>query len=268
MSDSSPHVATNPDATTKQNPLAVQQPSGDVEMENLSTIPPKPVDGEPTAVTGEAEAATSASAPATTSATTHDGAADDAAVSTVPAKAPVIAHDPDLAINPVDPADPTTAGDLAVEIMLVLVSNGNRHPFRIDEKYLTKRSVTITGISEDGRPDPSSITVYTLKELILREWRPDWDQPPREPSAIRLVFFGKLLEDRMPLNRKLAILRNRRQLHLVLTCPSEQRFKMSTANVVHMTVKPQDIIDEEEATKRVKDTTTENRARGGCCVIL
>lgn len=43
---------------------------------------------------------------------------------------------------------------------------------------------------------------------------------------------------------------------------------MSTANVVHMTVKPQDIIDEEEATKRVKDTTTENRARGGCCVIL
>lgn len=250
MPDSSPQVATNPDATTKQNPIAVQQPSGDVEMENLSTIPPKPVDGEPTAVTAEteAEATTSASAPATAPATTHDGAADEAPVSTATVKAPATADDADLAINPVDPADPTTAGDLAVEIMLVLVSNGNRHPFRIDEKYLTKRSVTITGNSEDGRPDPSSITVYTLKELILREWRPDWDQPPREPSAIRLVYFGKLLEDRMPLN--------------------QQRFKMSVTNVVHMTVKPQDIIDEEEATKRVKDTATENRARGGCCVIL
>ncbi|KAH7035480.1 uncharacterized protein B0I36DRAFT_360836 [Microdochium trichocladiopsis] len=245
MSDTSPQAASTADAATKQNPLAVQQPAGDVEMENLSTIPPKPVNGEPSSVLAEpVQTGEAAAAPVATT----DGAAEDTAAPTAPAKPSANADDADLAINPVDPADPVSAGDLAVDIMLVLVSNGNRHPFRIDEKYLTKRNVTITGNSEDGRPDPSSITVYTLKELILREWRPDWDQPPREPSAIRLVYFGKLLEDRMPLN--------------------QQRFKMSVTNVVHMTVKPQDIIDEEEATKRVKDSATEGRARSGCCVIL
>ncbi|KXJ95617.1 hypothetical protein Micbo1qcDRAFT_230823 [Microdochium bolleyi] len=243
MAETSAQASTAVDSATKQNPLAVQQPAGDVEMENLSTIPPTPVNAS-TTVPGETE---QSSESATAQVGTTDGA-EDPSVSSTPAKAPAGGNDADLAINPVDPNDPASSGDLAVDIMLVLVSNGNRHPFRIDEKYLTKRNVTITGNSEDGRPDPSSITVYTLKELILREWRPDWDQPPREPSAIRLVYFGKLLEDRMALN--------------------QQRFKMSVTNVVHMTVKPQDIIDEEEATKRVKDSTTEGRARSGCCVIL
>ena len=34
-----------------------------------------------------------------------------------------------------------------------------------------------------------------------------------------------------------------------------------------MTVKPQDIIDEEEAAKKVKDSGSQ-RGRSGCCVIL
>ncbi|KAJ1331655.1 Ubiquitin-2 like Rad60 SUMO-like [Microdochium nivale] len=244
MAETSAQVSAATDSSTKQNPLAVQQPAGDVEMENLSTVPPQPVSDQSTSAPAQAEQTSESAAP--TVATT-DGADDASPASTQP-KAPATAGDTDLAINPVDPTDPATSGDLAVDIMLVLVSNGNRHPFRIDEKYLTKRNVTITGNSEDGRPDPSSITVYTLKELILREWRPDWDQPPREPTAIRLVYFGKLLEDRMAL--------------------SQQRFKMSVTNVVHMTVKPQDIIDEEEATKRVKDSAPEGTARSGCCVIL
>ena len=62
-------------------------------------------------------------------------------------------------------------------------------------------NVTVTGVTESGKMDPFSITVYTLKELILRDWRKEWDQPPREPSAIRLIHFGRMLEDRMPLSR-------------------------------------------------------------------
>jgi hypothetical protein len=171
----------------------------------------------------------------------------DATTSQAQTKVPAAASDEaglsiDQAEPEVDPAD----GELAVDIMLLL-QTGARHPFRIDEKYLTKRNVTVTGLTETGKLDPFSITVYTLKELVLRDWRKEWDQPPREPSAIRLIHFGRMLEDRMPL--------------------SHYQFSTSTRNVVHMTVKPQEIIDEEEAAKKVKDSGS-HRGRSGCCVIL
>jgi hypothetical protein len=120
-------------------------------------------------------------------------------------KAPVSAEDDPLAIAPAEagalPTPPPRDGDLAVDIMLIATSSNSRHPFRINEKYLTKRNVNVTGVTEDGKMDPFSITVYTLKELILRDWRSDWEAPPREPTSIRLIFFGKLLEDKLPLNR-------------------------------------------------------------------
>lgn len=59
-------------------------------------------------------------------------------------------------------ADPS-AGP-AVNITLLL-TNGARHPYRIDQKYLRKRSVEVEEM------DPFNISVYTLKELILRDWR-------------------------------------------------------------------------------------------------
>lgn len=59
------------------------------------------------------------------------------------------------------------------------------------------------GVTETGREDPLSISVYTLKELILREWREEWEAKPSSPSSIRLIFFGKLLDDKTALKGEL-----------------------------------------------------------------
>ncbi|KAL9113067.1 MAG: hypothetical protein Q9227_002679 [Pyrenula ochraceoflavens] len=75
----------------------------------------------------------------------------------------------------------------------LLLTNGNRHPFKLDSSYLQKRNVKVPA------NDPFNISVYTLKELILREWR-----------------NGCKLNHDAP-------------------------------NVIHMTIKPQEIIDEEDA---------------------
>lgn len=54
-----------------------------------------------------------------------------------------------------------------VLITLMLLS-GARHPYKIDQKYLRKRNIV-----KEGEPDidPFGISVYTLKELIWRDWR-------------------------------------------------------------------------------------------------
>lgn len=81
----------------------------------------------------------------------------------------------------------------------LLLASGGRHPYKIDARYLSRRSVSIPDEDEAGRPDPFSISIYTLKELILREWRSDWEAKPASPSSIRLIHFGKLLDDKEPL---------------------------------------------------------------------
>ncbi|KAJ5629876.1 hypothetical protein N7528_003533 [Penicillium herquei] len=128
----------------------------------------------------------------------------------------------------------------------LLLTTGSRHPFTIDAKYLRKRSVNVEN------HDPFAMSVYTLKELIWREWRSDWESRPSSPSSIRLISFGKLLDDKSPL--------------------SESKFNHDAPNVVHMTVKPQEIVDEEDAkgTKAPYGRERENSERSpGCrCVIL
>jgi hypothetical protein len=65
---------------------------------------------------------------------------------------------------------PTSAAALtpgaSVNITLLLTT-GARHPFTIDQKYLKKRNVA-PGTEE---VDPFQISVYTMKELIWRDWR-------------------------------------------------------------------------------------------------
>ena len=50
-------------------------------------------------------------------------------------------------------------------MITLLLTTGARHPFKIDPKYLSKRNVDVQG------NDPFNLSVYKLKELILREWR-------------------------------------------------------------------------------------------------
>ncbi|KAL7629701.1 hypothetical protein AAE478_001224 [Parahypoxylon ruwenzoriense] len=242
----SPGGDQDQDQGLKGESVSISRPTDDVEMEDLSQIQPKPAnpDAKPDTTTPPSHDAESVSPPIPVP--DKDPPTNESASSKARGKAPAADTDQELTIDPVEPAtNPSGSSDLAVDIMLLLTS-GARHPFRIDEKYLTKRNVTVTGKTEDGKMDPFSITVYTLKELILRDWRKEWDQPPREPSAIRLIHFGKMLEDRNQL--------------------SQYHFSLSR-NVVHMIVTPQDFIDEEEAAKKVKDSGSHG-GRSGCCVIL
>ncbi|KAK2590470.1 hypothetical protein QQS21_011843 [Conoideocrella luteorostrata] len=107
----------------------------------------------------------------------------------------------------------------------LLLTSGSRHPYKIDAKYLMRRNVAVPEDNESGQPDPFSISIYTLKELILREWRSDWEAKPASPSSIRLIHFGKLLDDKEQLKK--------------------YQFSTESPNVVHMSIRPQDL-DEEE----------------------
>ncbi|KAF9252399.1 hypothetical protein DTO013E5_1167 [Penicillium roqueforti] len=106
-------------------------------------------------------------------------------------------------------------------VITLLLTTGSRHPFTIDGNYLRKRSVNVENF------DPFLMSVYTLKELIWREWRPDWETRPSSPSSIRLISFGKLLDDKSPI--------------------SDSKFSKEHPNVIHMTVKPQEVVDDEDA---------------------
>jgi hypothetical protein len=62
-------------------------------------------------------------------------------------------------------AVPDSSDGPVLVIMLLLPSTGARHPYKIDGRYLKKRNVTVDDM------DPYNINVYTLKELIWRDWR-------------------------------------------------------------------------------------------------
>ncbi|KAH0562143.1 hypothetical protein GP486_003160 [Trichoglossum hirsutum] len=108
------------------------------------------------------------------------------------------------------PSSPT------IQITLLLLS-GARHPYRVDDKYLRKRGVSFMD------NDPFTISIYTLKELIWKDWREEWEPRPTSPSSIRLIHFGRLLEDKAQLK--------------------------DAPNVLHMNVKPQEVVDDEDAAK-------------------
>ncbi|KAL2006303.1 hypothetical protein VTN00DRAFT_9957 [Thermoascus crustaceus] len=131
-------------------------------------------------------------------------------------------------------------------VITLLLTTGARHPFKIDGKYLRKRAVNVENY------DPFVMSVYTLKELIWREWRSEWEPRPSSPSLIRLISFGKLLDDKAPL--------------------SDSKFSRDAPNVVHMTVKPQEIVDEEDAKGAKANYTRERdgdeRSPRCRCIIL
>ncbi|KAF4587396.1 Ubiquitin [Ophiocordyceps camponoti-floridani] len=138
-------------------------------------------------------------------------------------------------------------------IITLLLTSGSRHPYKIDARYLARRNVVIPDETEDGHPDPFSISVYTLKELILREWRNDWETKPNSPSSIRLIHFGKLLDDKEQLKK--------------------YQFSTENPNVVHMSIRPSDL-DEEEPKSGGKSLPAgsgdgqRSRSGNGCCTIL
>lgn len=146
---------------------------------------------------------------------------------------------------------PSPSPSSPVCTITLLLPTGARHPYKLDEKYLAKRGVEIPDVADSGLKDPFSISVYKLKELILREWRDEWDGKPASPSSIRLIHFGKLLDDKEQLKK--------------------YQLSKDSPNVVHMSVRPAEMMEEDEGAKGGKASSREGRSReggGGCCVIL
>jgi hypothetical protein len=50
-------------------------------------------------------------------------------------------------------------------VIMLLLTTGARHPYKIDEKYLKKRNMQVDEMN------PYNLSVYNLKELIWRDWR-------------------------------------------------------------------------------------------------
>jgi hypothetical protein len=86
---------------------------------------------------------------------------------------------------------PAVAGPILT--VTLLLTSGARHPFKLDSKYFAKRNVDVPS------NDLFNLSVYKLKELILREWREEWESKPSSPSSIRLINMGKLLDDKAAL---------------------------------------------------------------------
>jgi hypothetical protein len=191
------------------------------------------------------------------------------------------AADDSLSIEPT--GAPPPAADAAeisapapVCAITLLLPTGARHPYRIDEKYLTKRGVDIPDVNEAGWKDPFSISVYKLKELILREWREEWDGKPASPSSIRLIHFGKLLDDKEQLKSKRCPKFSSRLVcvcvcvDMELTRRTEYHFSQDSPNVVHMSVKPPEMMEEDETAKGKSSSREARNGEGGicCCVVL
>ncbi|KXT03301.1 hypothetical protein AC578_4736 [Pseudocercospora eumusae] len=147
---------------------------------------------------------------------------------------------------------PTNSGPvLSISLML---TTGARHPYKIDEKYLRNRKVEVK--NSEGTFEPRELSGYQLKELIWTDWRSEWEPRPASPSSIRLIVMGRMIEDKSTLK--------------------DFPFHLANTNVVHMTVKPADLIDDDDtagAKGTVKTGVMRSRDDGeggaGCrCVIL
>ncbi|KAK5121803.1 hypothetical protein LTR85_004678 [Meristemomyces frigidus] len=119
-------------------------------------------------------------------------------------------------------APPVSTGPvLSITLML---TTGARHPYKIDERYLRNRNCQ--ALASDGTFDPRELNGYKLKELIWTDWRNEWEPRPTAPGSIRLIIWGKMVDDKKML--------------------SDYNFKLDTTNVVHMTIKPADFGEDDE----------------------
>jgi hypothetical protein len=92
--------------------------------------------------------------------------------------------------EPAPSPDPSTP---ALRISLMLTT-GARHAYTITQKYLSSRKVT--AVDASGNFDPREMSGYKLKELIWTDWRAEWEARPRDPSSIRLIIMGRMIDDK------------------------------------------------------------------------
>ncbi|KAG8167346.1 hypothetical protein KVR01_003035 [Diaporthe batatas] len=236
MADPQPQMTGGQGGSTEpKEPL--QQPQGAVEMKKMDpSVPDVPAKDDGPAPADAAASSTSVKGKEkeVQPPSSRQDRADSLSIGA--------ADDPDG--SPSNPADGPVCN------ITLLLPTGARHPYKIDDKYLAKRNVEVPEVTENGKKDPFSVSVYKLKELILREWRDEWEGKPASPSSIRLIHFGKLLDDKEQLKK--------------------YQFSREIPNVVHMSVKPAEMLEEDEAGKGKSGSSGGRNSEGGsgCCVIL
>ncbi|EHK22308.1 uncharacterized protein TRIVIDRAFT_179673 [Trichoderma virens Gv29-8] len=251
---------TNGGSAAPGNDSGLEQPTDAVQMKNIpqtSEADEKPGDEAITDAAKDTPAVATPSADPESTDQAKTSAVDSSSKGKQIDNTPESAEKIEESVMAIGPAEeeikPAGSGpDGPVCNITLLLASGGRHPYKIDAKYLSRRHVAMPDQDESGNPDPFSISIYTLKELILREWRSDWEAKPASPSSIRLIHFGKLLDDKEQLKK--------------------YQFSPDSPNVVHMSIRPQDL-DEEEPKSGSKSlptgATDGDRVREGrCCVIL
>ncbi|KAK6332330.1 hypothetical protein TWF696_003048 [Orbilia brochopaga] len=148
------------------------------------------------------------------------------------------------------PQPPVVEEETSGIVITLLLLSGARTTFTLNGGFLARHNVTHT--------DPMQMTVYNLKECVWRDWKEDElsTEQPTSPHLIRLILLGRLLEDKA----------------LLKDC----RLNLENPNVVHLSLRPADVGEDEVTTKSGKfppfntaSGRTGERASPGCrCVIL
>lgn len=168
-SDAAANVPQSVDETGKESVPAAASSNTEnknttTTSEETETTTPQEEDTPATESAGGDATAAPAPVPATTTATT----------TTTPAGTKTGYESEVVAVTEGETSDQPAAADAAAAkeqdigpelVITLLLTTGARHPFKIDGKYLRGRSVNVEN------DDPFNMSVYTLKELIWREWR-------------------------------------------------------------------------------------------------
>ncbi|KAK9378930.1 uncharacterized protein V2V93DRAFT_374563 [Kockiozyma suomiensis] len=107
-------------------------------------------------------------------------------------------------------AEPDKDPVASLHLSLLMVS-GLRYALNIDNDYLEAHSLTAR--------DPESLSVETLKQCIFADWKEDWGERPSATDFIRLIHFGRLLNDKDTLS-------------------DSNLSRSNMYNVLHMSVRP------------------------------
>ncbi|KAI6811406.1 hypothetical protein KC332_g12047 [Hortaea werneckii] len=229
-------------ATADHHPSSTTSPP--VEMDAL---PAHEQDKAPETQHTEQSAATTSSSPPAPQPSHPDSTHPDTAATPAPTTnpppsepsqdRPTHTRKPSEALGPATEtpitSPPTNTSTGPVLLITLMLTTGQRHPYKIDEKYLANRNTTTTKTGEDF--DPLSLSGYKLKELIWTDWRNEWEPRPAAPGSIRLIIYGKMVEDKKSL--------------------SDYNFNLATNNILHMTVKPADFGDDDDAAGSAKQNT-------------
>jgi hypothetical protein len=126
----------------------------------------------------------------------------------------------ELALGPDGEPAPSTDPSTPTLRITLMLTTGARHAYTISQKYLSSRKVT--AVDASGNFDPREMSGYKLKELIWTDWRAEWEARPRDPSSIRLIIMGRMIDDKANLKGMLALstLINRTILTNTSTRPS------------------------------------------------